>query len=95
MKTKLIIYHNPKCSKSREACSLVDTHGRDYTIVEYLKNPLSENQIKDLLKKLGMKAEGLVRKKEALYKDKFAGKILTENQWISVLAKNPDRKSVV
>ncbi len=89
MKTKLIIYHNPKCSKSREACSLVKTEGREFEIREYLKNPLSEAEIIDLLKKLRMKAEELVRKKEPLYKDNYAGKKVSEKEWVSILARNP------
>jgi arsenate reductase len=92
MKTKtkkLIIYHNPSCSKSREACSLVKTKGLEFATVKYLEDPLGEEEIRDLLKKLGLKAEELVRKKEALYKEKYAEKVLSEKQWVSVLARHP------
>ncbi len=87
--TQLTIYHNPKCSKSREVCTLIDTMGMDIEIVEYLKSPLNEKKIKELLKKLGMKAEEIVRKGEPLYKEKYKDKKLTETEWIKVLVKNP------
>lgn len=86
---KLTIYHNPRCSKSREACSIIDTKAAPFEIREYLTKPLSEKEIKDLLKKLGMKAEEIVRKNEDLYKKKYKDKKLGEMEWIKVLAKNP------
>jgi arsenate reductase len=85
----IIIYHNPRCSKSREACSLIDTNGVEAEIVEYLKTPLNEKQIKGLLKKLGMKAEAIVRKGEDLYKTKYKAKKLSEAEWVKILAENP------
>ncbi|MCC6690636.1 MAG: arsenate reductase (glutaredoxin) [Bacteroidia bacterium] len=87
--TSLIIYHNPRCSKSREACSIVDTKGLPTKIREYLVDPLTEKELKDLLKKLGMKAEEIVRKKEALFIKKYKNKKLSEAEWIKVLSKNP------
>lgn len=87
--TKLTIYHNPRCSKSREACSIIDTKGIPFELREYLANPLNEKEIKGLLKKLGLKAEEIVRKKEELYKTKYKSKKLSEAEWIKVLVKNP------
>ncbi len=87
--SKLIVYHNQRCSKSREACSLIDTKGAPFEVREYLKNPLNEKEIKALLKKLGMKAEEIVRKKEDLFKIKYKNKVLSETEWIKVLANNP------
>lgn len=87
--TKLIIYHNPRCSKSREACSIIDTKGLPFEVREYLIDPLNEKEIKDLLKKLGMKVEDIIRKKEELFKSKYKNKKLTEAEWIKVLSKNP------
>lgn len=87
--SKLIVYHNQRCSKSREACSLIATKGASFQVRAYLENPLSEKEIKALLKKLGMKAEEIVRKKEDLFKTKYKGKSLSESEWIKVLANNP------
>lgn len=86
---KLIIYHNTRCSKSRCALELIEAKTKDFHIVEYLKNPPSEKELKIILKKLGLKAEEIIRKKEPLFEKKFLGKSLTEEEWIKVLTKNP------
>ncbi len=83
------VYHNARCSKSRQACSILSEKGIRSEIIEYLKTPPSQKEIKDLLKMLGMNAEELVRKGESLFKEKFAGKHLTETQWIKILSENP------
>ena len=85
----LKIYHNTRCSKSREACSILSEKGIKSEIIEYLKTPPSQKEIKELLKMLGMKAEEIVRKGEPLFKEKFAAKKLTEEQWIKILSENP------
>jgi arsenate reductase len=86
---KITIYHNPRCSKSRESMCIIDEYGAGAEIVHYLETPPTQKQLKELLKKLGMKAEGIVRKSEPLYKEKFEGKKLTNAQWIKALAENP------
>ncbi|HET6226759.1 MAG TPA: arsenate reductase (glutaredoxin) [Bacteroidia bacterium] len=88
-KEKITIYHNTRCTKSREACSLLEEKGIDFDTVEYLKTPLNQTEIKALLKKLNLKAEELVRKSEPLYKEKFANKKITEAQWIKIFSENP------
>lgn len=88
-KEKIIIYHNPRCSKSRESMCVLEEHGADAEVVHYLETPPTQKLLKELLKKLGMKAEEIVRKSEPLYKEKFEGKKLTNAQWIKALAENP------
>ena len=85
----ITIYHNVRCSKSRDVCTILEKKKIKTEIVEYLKNTPTEEEIKKLLKMLGMKAEEVVRKGEPIYKEKFASKKLTETQWIKALAKNP------
>lgn len=63
------IYHNPRCSKSREALSLLEQKGSTITIVEYLKTPLTAPALKSLLAKLGLQAFELIRKGEPLFKE--------------------------
>lgn len=63
------IYHNPRCSKSRQTLQLIQDAGIEPEIIEYLKNPLSQTQIKDLVSKLGISAMELVRKKEKVIKE--------------------------
>jgi arsenate reductase len=62
------IYHNPRCSKSREALALLEQAGVPLTVVRYLDSPLDSTAIKSLLKKLGVSARELVRQKEEDYK---------------------------
>jgi arsenate reductase len=59
------IYHNPRCSKSRQTLAILEEKGVDHDIVEYLKEPPSKAVLKRILGMLGMKAHEIVRKKEA------------------------------
>ena len=59
------IYHNPRCSKSRQTLELIREKGVEPQIVEYLDTPPSAAELKDILSKLGMSAAQIVRKKEA------------------------------
>jgi arsenate reductase len=85
----ITIYHNNRCTKSRCALELIEKRTKDFQVIEYLKTPPTEKEIKDILKKLGMKADEIIRKKEPLFIEKFKNKKFTQDQWIKVLAKNP------
>ena len=63
------MYHNPRCSKSRQALKLLQEHGVEPRIVEYLKTPPDAETLKSILRKLGMEPRALMRHKEAPYKD--------------------------
>lgn len=86
---KMKIYHNPRCTKSRNSFNLLKEKGLDFEVIEYLKEPLSKEELKNLLKKLKMPAADLIRKGEAIYKEKFKGKDLTEDQWIDAMTEYP------
>ena len=64
------IFHNPRCSKSRQTLALLQERGVKPQIVEYLKTPPSAADLKDILAKLGMEPRDLMRKKEPPYKAK-------------------------
>ena len=83
------LYHNTRCSKSRDVCTILEIKKVKTEIVEYLKTPLTQAEIKELLKMLGLKAVDLVRKKEPIFLEKYEGKNLTEAQWIKAMAQNP------
>jgi arsenate reductase (glutaredoxin) len=89
MKTTLTIYHNPRCGKSRTALAILEEKGLAFETVEYLKTPPTKQELRAIVKKLGIKPEVLVRKGEAIYKEKFAGKTLSDDQWFDALAKHP------
>ncbi|MEE2029756.1 putative protein YfgD [Shewanella oneidensis] len=65
--TKVTIYHNPRCSKSRETLALLEQQGCDITVVEYLENPPSAAEIHEILAKLQLSARELIRTKEDEY----------------------------
>lgn len=83
------IYHNSRCSKSRSALSILQEKQLDVTVVNYLETPPSVEEIKEILQKLGMKAEDLIRKGEKEFKENYKGKELTEDEWINAMAKYP------
>tara|TARA_B110000196_G_C20515366_1_gene373098 strand:+ start:42 stop:383 length:342 start_codon:yes stop_codon:yes gene_type:complete len=83
------IYHNSRCSKSRETLDLLKSSELDFEIVEYLKEKLTKNQIQVLINKLGLKPLELVRKNEAIWKKNFKNKVLTNNEIVEILSKNP------
>lgn len=87
---KTTIYHNAQCSKSREGMCVLEDLGEDVEIVEYTKDPLTEAQLTDLVRKLGIKPKQLVRTNEELYKTKYAHRKIYGKEWIRIMAKYPE-----
>jgi arsenate reductase len=85
----ITIWHNNRCSKSRNAVCLLEDKNVQAAIFEYLKTPPTAEQIKDVLTKLGIEPEALVRKGEEIYKAEYKGKTLTYDQWIEAFVKYP------
>jgi arsenate reductase len=83
------IYHNNRCSKSRDSLALLTQQNIEIKVIDYLKNPPTEKQIKTLLKKLKMKPLELLRKSENLYKDNYKEINLSDDEWIELMANNP------
>lgn len=87
---KITIYHNPRCSKSREALQLLRAHHKEPVVIEYLKNPLSEKEITQLLVLLALSPRDLLRKNEELYKTlELDNPKLNDKALIAILAKHP------
>lgn len=85
----LTIYHNPRCSKSREGLQLLENSEQNFQVVNYLKSPLTKVELTNLLEKLSMQAIDLVRTKEKIWKVNFKGKELSEDEIIQVLVDYP------
>jgi arsenate reductase len=85
----LTIYHNPKCSKSREALALLEGRGITPRIVRYLETPPTPAELAGIVRKLGIRPAQLVRKGEVVYKAKYAGLTLTDAEWIEAMVKDP------
>ena len=83
------IYHNPRCSKSRQTLALIEGKTNEFEIVEYLKNPLTNKEITVLLSQLNIKAIELVRTQETSWKENYKGKELTETEIINTMVNNP------
>ncbi len=84
------IYHNPRCSKSRQALALLHEAGCEVEVIEYLKTPPTPDELADVISKLGITSEQLVRKNEAMFRELgLHEQTLTEEQWLRLLCENP------
>lgn len=83
------VLHNNNCSKSRAILEHLDENNVPFEIIDFIENPLSEIEIKTVLKKLNTDVHGLIRKNEVLFKEKFADQELSDDEWIKVLVENP------
>jgi arsenate reductase len=83
------IYHNSRCRKSREGLAFLESKTSDFEIIEYLKTPLSFNELKEIISKLGIKPLELIRKQEADFKENFKGKDLTDDEYIQAMVDYP------
>ena len=83
------LYHNPRCSKSRQAKAILDEKGIDYEVVEYLKEAPSMATLKKLFKALGVAPQEIVRKGEAIYKSDFKDRELSADQWARAIHEHP------
>jgi len=83
------IYHNPRCSKSRQGLEIVENSRKPFEIIKYLDDTLSANALKDIINILGIKPIDLVRKNEAIWKSDYKGKTLNDTEIINAMVKNP------
>ena len=83
------IYHNPRCSKSRQTLSLIEEKNKEIEIIEYLKTPATVEELESILEKLGIKAIDLVRKKEKIWIEDYKGRDLTDKKIIEAMVENP------
>ncbi|EPJ43223.1 MAG: glutaredoxin family protein [Osedax symbiont Rs1] len=83
------IYHNPRCSKSRQTLEILQQRGIEASIIEYLKQPPSREQIKAILKALDMTAHQLLRVKEAEYQEYKLSADTAEEDIISAMIAAP------
>ena len=86
---QITIWHNPRCSKSREALSIVDESGSEKEIVKYLETNPDKQTIKDLLKMLGLSARELMRTKEDIYKELKLKDETDDEKLIEAMTENP------
>ncbi len=85
----VILYHNPRCSKSRATLTLLKERGLQPEIVEYLKTPPTTGQLEDILRMLGKGPQELMRKGESEYRELIQGQSLSDPELIALMVQNP------
>jgi len=83
------LYHNPRCSKSREALALLKERGLEFERVEYLKEPPSLETLREIAEKLGDDARAMIRTKEAVYKERGLSEATPLEEVLKVIAEEP------
>ena len=89
MDQKIVVYHNPRCSKSRCALDFLNAQKVDFTVVEYLKDVPTKSELTIIIDQLGIAPEALIRKGEEDFKLHFKGKSLSNDEWIVAMLQFP------
>ncbi|MDG4945881.1 arsenate reductase (glutaredoxin) [Weeksellaceae bacterium KMM 9713] len=83
------IYHNPRCSKSRQGVKYLEDKGLEFEVIQYLKDEFTADELKEVIQKLNIKPIELVRTKEAIWKENYKDLELSDDQIIQALVENP------
>src|SRR4051812_25300469 len=91
MKKKLTVYQKPTCTKCRLTLALLKERGVEFDAINYYESPISEKDLRGLLKKLGLSAGDILRKDEPMAKKLGIGKKgFSEDELIALMVKHPD-----
>ncbi len=85
----ITIYHNPRCSKSRQALALLEEKNETIEIVKYLDTPLTKEKLSEVIALLNIAPIDLVRKNETIWKENYKNKKLNDNELIIIMSENP------
>lgn len=85
----ITIYHNPKCRKSRAGLEFLKSKGQSPEVIEYIREGISPEEIKELVKMLGITPFELVRVQEEYFKENLKGKNISDEEWFKILSENP------
>jgi arsenate reductase len=83
------IYHNPRCSKSREALSALESQTSDFEVILYLEERLSVSKLKKVIQLLKLKPIDVIRKNESIWKEHYKGLEFTDAELIKLMIKHP------
>ena len=83
------IYHNNRCTKSRQALQELENSGKNFKVIYYLETPPDQPQLKDLIKKLDIRPFELIRKTEKIFIENYKGKTLTDTEWVDAMVEHP------
>jgi arsenate reductase (glutaredoxin) len=87
--TMIRIYHNPRCRKSRAGLEYLQYKTGDFETIDYIRNGISQEEIREILGKMNIPPSNLVRTQEDYYKKQLKGKDIPGEEWIRILAENP------
>lgn len=85
----ITIYHNPRCTKSRQGLALLEEKQLNFEVIRYLDDPITLKELTTIVKKLGISPLALVRKNEAIWKSDFKGKDLSDEDILKAMVSNP------
>jgi len=83
------IWHNPRCGKSRGALEILKERGIEAEEIRYLENPPTAKEIEEVIRMAKIGAHDLIRTGEAVYKEFYKGKSLSEKEWIKAMTDHP------
>lgn len=83
------IYHNPRCRKSREGLALLEKSGKRFEVIKYVEDIPTYDELRNIITILGISVESLVRKNEIVWKEKFKGKSLSDEDILHAMIKYP------
>ncbi|WP_292656809.1 arsenate reductase (glutaredoxin) [Nitratifractor sp.] len=89
MSERIVVWHNPRCSKSRNGIKYLDEKGVEYEVYRYLDEAPTVEEIKTVLKKLGMSPRELMRTKEAIYRELGLKNVNDDAKLIEAMAEHP------
>lgn len=85
----ITIYHNPKCRKSRAGLEFLKSKGLTPEVIEYIREGISPEEVRELVKMLGIKPFEMVRVQEEYFKENLKGKNISDEEWLKILSENP------
>lgn len=85
----ITIYHNNRCSKSRQGLQILETSGKNFEVVKYLDDIPTKEELSTIIDQLGISPIDLVRKNEVIWKENYKGKELSDTAIIEAMIANP------
>lgn len=83
------IYHNNRCSKSRQGLQILEETGKKFEVIKYLENVPTAQELKNIINLLGISPMELIRKNESIWKENYKNKTLSDSEVIKAMVNNP------
>jgi len=83
------IYHNPRCRKSREGLEVLEKSGEEFQVIKYLEDIPTKEELREVLTCLAITPEMLVRKNEAIWKENYRGRLLSDEEILDAMIAHP------